>query len=85
VTLVSHPTSDLTERERTIIGLIANGRSNKAISKSLGIELGTIKAHVTTIKRKLDARNRAHIAGLGVQDLGIRVFPNRTNGSSDTT
>ena len=70
-----HATPTLTEREVTIVGLIANGRSNKSIGKSLAIELGTVKAHVTTIKRKLGARNRAHVAGLGVQDLGIHVVP----------
>jgi len=61
----------------TIVGLSANGRSNKAIGKFIGIELSTVKAHVTTIKRKLDARNRAHVAGLGGPGLGYPRVPER--------
>ena len=46
---------DLTLRERTIVGLIDNGLSNKEIARRLGIELSTVKNHVHRILEKLHA------------------------------
>ena len=46
---------DLTPRERTIVGLIDNGLSNKEIARRLGIELSTVKNHVHRILEKRHA------------------------------
>jgi DNA-binding NarL/FixJ family response regulator len=44
----------LTERERDVLGLMAEGRSNKAICAQLFLSPKTVEAHVKHIFRKLD-------------------------------
>lgn len=61
---------DLTERQREILALMAQGKPNKLIADDLKISEGTVKSHVTEILRTLGVTNRTHaviIAG----DLGI--------------
>jgi DNA-binding NarL/FixJ family response regulator len=45
---------DLTEREREVLALIAEGRSNQAISQQLFVSPKTVEAHVRQILLKLD-------------------------------
>jgi len=47
------PLDELTPREREILGLMAEGRSNLAIAERLTLELKTIEGHVRTIFSKL--------------------------------
>jgi len=44
---------DLTERERTVLGLIAEGRSNRAIAKQLYLSPRAVERHVQGIFEKL--------------------------------
>jgi DNA-binding NarL/FixJ family response regulator len=44
---------ELTPREREILGLMAEGRSNQAIAERAGLELKTIEGHVRAIFSKL--------------------------------
>ncbi|MBP2437137.1 response regulator [Microbacterium amylolyticum] len=44
----------LTERERTVLSLIAEGKSNAAISKLLFVSEGAVEKHITSIFQKLD-------------------------------
>jgi DNA-binding CsgD family transcriptional regulator len=64
---------DLTPRERDVLLLMAEGASNKAIAKRLGISVHTAKFHVGSLLDKLDATGRtdavAHAARLGVINL----------------
>ncbi len=48
----------LTEREITILNLLAQGYSNKQIAKELIIAEGTVKSHVHKISQKLYTKNR---------------------------
>ena len=50
--------SDLTQRERELLALMARGLSNQDIAKALGIAMPTVKFHVTNILAKLHADNR---------------------------
>ena len=50
----------LTPREKEILSYIANGQSNKQIAHNLHISVQTIKNHVTSILRKLNANDRTH-------------------------
>ncbi len=50
----------LTEREREILRLLAEGLANKEISARLGIAERTVKFHVSEILARLGASNRAH-------------------------
>lgn len=50
---------NLTLRQYDVLGLVAQGISNKAIAAELGIGLRTVKGHVSVILRALRADNRA--------------------------
>ena len=47
------PVSRLTEREREVLGLIAEGMSNRAIATRLFVTERTVEAHITQIFQKL--------------------------------
>lgn len=61
------PATTLTEREREVLGGIAEGLANKQIAQSLGITERTVKYHVTSILNKLGAENRAHAVAVAAQ------------------
>lgn len=68
---IDTPLSELTPREREIISHLAEGQSNKAIARDLGISDGTVKLHVKAILRKLNVRSRVEAAVIAVeQGLG---------------
>ena len=48
------PLSQLTEREQEVLGLIAEGVSNRALAERLFITERTVEAHVTQIFQKLE-------------------------------
>jgi DNA-binding NarL/FixJ family response regulator len=54
----------LTEREREIMHLVAEGLSNKEVGRLLNISDGTIKVHLHHIYRKLAITNRTALAAL---------------------
>lgn len=57
----------LTAREREVLGLLADGLSNRGIASRLGISEHTVKVHVSTIYAKLRASNRAEAVTRGVR------------------
>lgn len=61
------PFSILTPRETEILGLLAEGQSNKAIARNLGISDGTVKLHVKAILRKLNVHSRVEAAVMAVE------------------
>ena len=61
------PFAELTPRETEILGLLAEGQSNKAIARNLGISDGTVKLHVKAILRKLDVHSRVEAAVMAVE------------------
>jgi len=75
------PTSALTQRETDILSLLAEGRSNRDISRALYLSEKTVKAHLAAVFRKLGVSNRTQAAmaavamGIGpaAQALGIVV------------
>jgi DNA-binding NarL/FixJ family response regulator len=50
----------LTERERSILRLVAGGYSNKEIARSLHLSEGTVKNYMSELLVKLDCRDRTH-------------------------
>jgi DNA-binding NarL/FixJ family response regulator len=56
----------LSPRERSILLLMAAGRTNTEIGKTLFLATKTVERQVATIVAKLGARNRAHAAALAV-------------------
>jgi DNA-binding CsgD family transcriptional regulator len=69
----SHGDLQLTPRELEVLGLLAEGASNKMIAERLGISVHTAKFHVGSLIDKLDAIGRtdavAHAARLRVINL----------------
>ena len=54
----------LTERERQILALLAEGLSNRAAAERLGITERTVKFHVAEILARLGASNRAQAVAI---------------------
>jgi NarL family two-component system response regulator LiaR len=61
------PGFDLTDREREVLGLMAEGLNNREIAERLTISRSTVKNHVSNILSKLDATSRTEAAILAVQ------------------
>jgi len=57
----------LTERERQVLQLLAQGLANKQIAASLGISEHTVKFHVSGVYSKLGAASRTEAVRRGVQ------------------
>ena len=60
----------LSDREREILRLVAQGLTNREISDQLCLAQGTVKNYVTTILQKLGARDRTQ-AALRSRELGL--------------
>lgn len=56
----------LSDREREILLHVAEGRSNKAIAEELFVSPNTVKTHVSSLLRKLNATSRAQLATIAV-------------------
>jgi DNA-binding NarL/FixJ family response regulator len=54
-------TTDLTERQRQILAMLANGISTKAIAKELDISMKTVEFHKANITRKLGVRTTSDL------------------------
>ncbi len=59
--------AELTPREHEILCHLAEGLSNKAIARILGITEGTVKLHVKAILRKLEVHSRVEAAVIAVE------------------
>lgn len=62
--------SKLTEREREVLTLVGQGRSNNEIAQSLFIAEQTVKTHVGKVLAKIGARDRVH-AVIFTYDAGL--------------
>ena len=63
----------LTERERAIVQLIANGRSNKEAARVLGISVKTIETHRASIMRKLGFTSIVSLVRYAVRERFIKA------------
>ena len=61
---------NLTERETEVLRGLGEGKSNKEIARDLNLQEVTIKLHVKTLCRKLDAKNRTQ-AAMVARDRGL--------------
>ena len=60
--------TDLTEREREVVSLVAQGLSNREIAQQLSISHGTVKTHVSSILSKLDLSDRTQLAIFAINE-----------------
>jgi DNA-binding NarL/FixJ family response regulator len=56
------PSMELTSREEEVVEHVRRGLSNKEIAREMGISLGTVRAHLRSIFRKLEVSSRAGAA-----------------------
>lgn len=69
-------TAPLTNRETQILRYVADGNSNKRIAQILDISEQTIKNHISSILRKLNANDRAHAVVLAIRRGWISINEN---------
>lgn len=69
-TTFPQPLPELTERERTILDLIAQGQSNAVIAKQLALSPKTVSNYVSSIFSKLQVADRAQ-AMLRAREAGL--------------
>lgn len=62
--------SELTERERQVLDLVAQGQANADIADTLSISVKTVRNHVSNILNKLQVTNRAQ-AAIRAKDAGL--------------
>ena len=65
----------LSERERQVIDLIAEGKLNKEIAYELSISMSTVEAHRANIMRKMQARNIAQLIKMYIKSQLATSFP----------
>lgn len=66
---------DLTEREITVLRLVADGKTNKEIANTLDLSEKTVKNHVRNIFHKLQVYDRTQAAILGIRKGLIELEP----------
>ena len=66
---------DLTEREITVLRLVADGKTNKEIANNLDLSEKTVKNHVRNIFHKLQVYDRTQAAILGIRNGIIELEP----------
>jgi len=62
------PRAPITQREREIIQLLAEGRSNKECASALGVSVKTVEAHRANIMRKLHLRSASDLVRYAVRN-----------------
>ena len=63
----------LTDREREVLKLLADGLSPKEIAARLGLSLKTVDVHKTNLMRKLDIHTRAELVRYAIENKLIRL------------
>ena len=59
--------ASLTEREREVFEMVADGIANKVIARDLGISERTVEVHRSQVMKKLDARTLAQLVRIRIQ------------------
>jgi DNA-binding NarL/FixJ family response regulator len=58
----SAPATELSDREREVLAMVAEGLPNKLIARQLGISEKTVKAHLTSVYRQIGVTDRTQAA-----------------------
>ena len=57
----------MTHREREILKLVAEGKSNKAIAEFLSLSVKTVEKHRSNLMSKLDVHNSAGLTAFAIE------------------
>lgn len=60
--------NDLTEREREVLGLLAEGLSNAGIAERLTVSIHTVRNHVANLSAKLGAHSKLEALSIAVRE-----------------
>jgi two-component system response regulator DevR len=60
--------SDLTKREREVLQLLADGKSNEAVARELVVSKHTVRNHVQNVLGKLDAHSKLEAVAIAVRE-----------------
>ena len=63
-----HSASTLTDRERAVVQLVAEGHPNKEIARLLNISLKTVESHRAAIMRKLNFHSSAELVRYAIRN-----------------
>ena len=63
----SHAFADLSDQEKAVLLLIADGAANKTIAEELHLSQGTVRNYVSSILSKLHLANRVEAAGYAIK------------------
>lgn len=74
--------AELTQREREVLHLLAEGRSNHELAEELTLSVATVKNHVSRILAKLGVADRAKATALAHRSGLVRPAPLRRSGES---
>src|SRR5262245_58510244 len=58
---------ELTPRERSVVQLIAEGRTNREVARLLGLSVKTVESHRATAMAKIGAKTTADIVRYGIK------------------
>jgi DNA-binding NarL/FixJ family response regulator len=67
--------NNLTGRENEVARLVAEGLTNRAISRKLGVVPKTVEAHLSNVFAKLGVRSRAALVNVLAQSVNHRTPP----------
>lgn len=65
--------ADLTKREKEVLSLVANGKSNTEVANELFISTKTVDTHKTHILEKLGLKNTAELVKYAIKNKLITV------------
>lgn len=77
-TSTSDQFAELTPREREVLILLAQGRSNAEVGAQLGIKETTVKTHLTHVMGKLGVREKAQAVIVAYQKGLVPINPSRS-------
>jgi DNA-binding NarL/FixJ family response regulator len=63
----AHTADDLTEREREVLGLVAEGLSNAAIAQRLVVSVHTVRNHIASLSAKLGAHSKLEALSIALR------------------
>lgn len=69
------PSSPLTDRERQVVELVADGLTNRQIATRLYISARTVESHLESIRTRLGLRSRAQLAAWAARHPGAGPGP----------
>ncbi len=72
---VASPYDSLTSREKQVLKLVAEGKSNKEVAAILGISVKTAMSHRENLMEKLDLHSRTELIHFAIREGVVRVEP----------